>query len=342
MKIFLSFVVIAFLSFDQLAQKRPASTPTLRKVSVNGTTLTYLEHGTGPAVLFLHSAFSDHRIWMAQREAVAKNYRFIALDFRYFGTAPWPDNGQHFSQETHIADTAAFIRELKAGPVHLVGRSYGARTAIAIAMKHPELVRSLFLNEPGLISVVTDPAELKKAAEDRKCMAVVDEAVGAGDAKKATKLMFECVNGWPGGFNALPEMYRAIHMDNARTVLLQRKAPEPLRPTCTELGNIKIPVEITKGELTPPFHQITVSAVHRCIPGSRLISIEGARHGAPSQRPAAFNKALLAFLGRIEAANRRTGLGSAVVASCAQVPESRRLNRTRRAKSDPDKVSGPS
>jgi pimeloyl-ACP methyl ester carboxylesterase len=77
-------------------------------------------------VVFVHGAISDHSYWEPQRDAVAKSYRFIALDRRYFGTAPWPDSGSRLSQATHVADLATFIRELKIGPAFLVGTSGGA------------------------------------------------------------------------------------------------------------------------------------------------------------------------------------------------------------------------
>jgi pimeloyl-ACP methyl ester carboxylesterase len=125
-----------------------SSPPTPKTISVNGATLTYLDEGTGAPVVFLHGAFSDHRIWEPQRQALSKHYRFIALDLRYFGTAPWPKDQADFRSTTHVADVAAFIRELKLAPVNLVGRSYGASVALATAVQHPELVRSLFLNEP--------------------------------------------------------------------------------------------------------------------------------------------------------------------------------------------------
>ena len=52
--------------------------------------------------------------------------RYIAYDQRYFGPAPWPDDGKHFSLATHANDLAAFLRQLDVGPAHHVGWSYGA------------------------------------------------------------------------------------------------------------------------------------------------------------------------------------------------------------------------
>jgi pimeloyl-ACP methyl ester carboxylesterase len=294
----LAFLAIAIIvsGCQSLQQANPP--PIQKTISVNGVTLTYLEQGTGTPVVFLHGAFADHRIWETQREAVAAKYRFVALSMRYFGRAPWPDDGSSFSQATHVADVAAFIRELESGPVFVVGRSYGATTALVLAVRHPDLVRALFLNEPGIPSAVTDPAEQKAVAEDRKGIAAVGAAVRAGSNSEATKQFSDWVNDLPGGFESLPPASRAMHLDNARTVPLQINPKVPIPLTCSEPGEVKVPVVITRGELTRPFFRITVEAVSRCVRGSQLLIVKNARHGAPSQNPTAFNDALLAFLSR--------------------------------------------
>ena len=110
-------VQIRFLAtFDTAGKFRPP----LRHLRVNGVELSYSEQGTGAPVVFVHGAFSNLRIWEAQRQAVAQQYRFIPDNRRYHGTAPWPDEGQHYAAATHAADLAAFIRQLNAGSVHLV------------------------------------------------------------------------------------------------------------------------------------------------------------------------------------------------------------------------------
>ena len=67
--------------------------PPLRHLRVNGVELSYSDQGTGGPVVFVHGAFSDLRIWEAQRQAVAQQYRFIADNQCYHGTAHWPDEG---------------------------------------------------------------------------------------------------------------------------------------------------------------------------------------------------------------------------------------------------------
>jgi pimeloyl-ACP methyl ester carboxylesterase len=281
----------------QPLQGRAAEPPSVKRMSVNGTNLTYLDQGQGVPVVFVHGAFSDHRIWESQREAVAKRYRFIAIDQRYFGVAPWSDAGTQYSTATHVADLAAFIRQLQAGPAYLVGRSYGANISLTMAVQHPELVRGLVLNEPPLSSIVNDPEPQKVLSEERKGLASFSAAEKAGNAVEATRLLYEWVNDDPGGFDQLPSATKAMHLDNARTVLLN--GPPLDKPvTCTQLGQLKVPVIITKGEKTRPFFRVLSEAAHRCIPGSRLITIANARHGSPTQNPGAFNDALLGFLAR--------------------------------------------
>ena len=104
------------------------------EVQVNGVDLSYIDDGVGTPVVFVHGAWMDLRYWEPQREGVAAHHRFVACTLRYHGTAPWPDDGKNYSAATHAADLAAFIHQLNAGPVHLVGLSMGGRLATMVAL----------------------------------------------------------------------------------------------------------------------------------------------------------------------------------------------------------------
>jgi pimeloyl-ACP methyl ester carboxylesterase len=272
--------------------------PAVKQANVNGVDLVYLEQGQGAPVVFVHGACADHRAWEGQREAVAQRHRYIALTQRYFGTAPWPDSGEKFSLATHADDLAVFIRELKAGPVRVVGWSYGGGIALALAVQHPTLLKALFLHEPvGIASFVTDPADAKTASEDRREMVgPASDASKAGDTAGAVRLFFEGVSGQLGAFETLPPATRSIFLDNARTIPLQFGAPPPSALSCAQLGEINVPVTVTKGELTRAYFRILADTASRCIPGSHLVVVSQGGHAAPALTAAAFNDALLDFL----------------------------------------------
>ncbi len=274
-----------------------AEAPQIKQASVNGAKLTYQEQGRGRPVVFVHGAITDHRTWEGQRDAVAARSRFIALTMRYFGTDPWPDQGAKYSVKTHTDDLVAFIQNLNAGPVDLVGWSYSGPIALLVAVQHPELVRSLFLDEPSTLALVTDPADLKTATQDRTAMAAPGAAaVKAGDLAGAVKTLFNGVNGQADLFDAVPPPVRTMLLDNARTLPISLAAPPPPAITCEQLRQIKVPTTVAVGELTRPFYKIAAGAVARCIPGAKLVVIAQGRHAAPVQATSAFNDALLRFL----------------------------------------------
>ena len=176
-----------------------------KEVEVNGVRLQYIEQGSGEPLVFVHGAPLDLRAWEPVREEIAKRYRFIAYTQRYFGTGPWPDEGKNFSIATHADDLAKFITSLNAGPVHLVGWSYGGQVAMTAALNDPSLVRSLILYEATVISVLpAESTEGKMAREDRAKMLDPDVAAAkAGDIIKAAKLVQEAVFQLPpGGFDS--------------------------------------------------------------------------------------------------------------------------------------------
>jgi pimeloyl-ACP methyl ester carboxylesterase len=182
--------------------------------------------GAGQAGRLVHGAITDYRTWEGQREVVAAHNRFIALAMRYFGTDPWPDEGAKYSMRTHTDDLVAFIQNLNAGPVDLVGWSYSGPIALLIAVQHPELGRSLFLDEPSTLALVTDPGDLKIATEDRRAIvSPATAAVKAGDTAGPVKSLFNGVNGQPDLFDTVPPAIRAMLLDNARTLPLSFAAP---------------------------------------------------------------------------------------------------------------------
>jgi pimeloyl-ACP methyl ester carboxylesterase len=271
--------------------------PRINQISINSIKLTYQEEGQGRPVVFVHGAISDYRVWDGQREAVATHNRFIALTMRYFGTEPWPDEGAKYSMKTHSDDLVAFLQHLDAGPVDLVGWSYSGPIALLVTVQHPELVRSLFLDEPSTLALVTDPADLRIATKDRTAMAATAAtAVKAGDIAGAVKSLFNGVNGQADLFDAMSATVRTMLLDNARTLPISFGAPPPPTITCEQLGQIKVPTTVAVGELTRPFYKIAAASVARCIPGAKLVVIPRGRHAAPIQAPSAFNDALLQFL----------------------------------------------
>ena len=295
-------VVFVVASAGAVAQ--PEKPPLVQQITVNGADLSYVDQGRGAPVVFVHGAVGDLRYWEPQRSAFTRQHRFISYSFRYHGTAPWSDDGKLYTAEQHAADLAAFISELKAGPVHLVGLSYGGLLAAMVAVKSPELLRTLTLAEPALFSLLGESAEDQAVLQEwSKGTVPMIEAIKAGDNVKAVRHISALVTGGPPDtFDKLPAAFRRILLDNARTMPLLFAAP-PAVVTCEMLQDVRTPTLIVRGERTTRLFTRINDATGRCIAGSKLVVIPKASHPMSYDNPAEFNRVVLEFVSRKPAGN---------------------------------------
>ncbi len=295
LKLFIVACAVFVLGTQALAQTSEASQPTVKEMTVETITMKYLEQGEGEPVVFIHGAYADHRAWEAQREAVAESYRYVAVDLRYHGSTPWTDDGSRYSLATHVSDVAAFVQQLDAGPVHVVGLSYGSNVGLVLAAQHPELVRSLVLYEPAFDPIVSDPDDLETLGREWGSNGAF-AASQAGDQEEAVRLFTDWITEPSGSFETLEPSVRTVLLENSRTLPLLFAAPPDPPITCERIGQIGVPVTVMKGQQTRPAFVILSDTAHECIPDSQLVTIPDATHLAPVENTPAFNEALLSHL----------------------------------------------
>jgi non-heme chloroperoxidase len=268
------------------------------KVHVGGVELHYVERGSGEPLILLHGGQGDYRSWGAQIEALSPRYRVISYSRRYHYPNDNPLRTKNYSAYTDADDLAAFIRRLKLGRAHLVGTSYGAFTALALALKHPEMVRSLVLAEPPVHQWAKDTP--RGAVLFREFMANIHEPVGkafaAGADEEAMRVFVDGVAG-ARRFDGLPPEARAAVMQNSRffKALTQSSDPFPNLPK-GKVGRLGVPVLIVTGENTIELHKLVNEELARLIPSAESVTIANAGHGPARENPAAFNEAVLRFL----------------------------------------------
>ena len=104
----------------------------------------YVERqGEGHDVLLIAGLGDTVEAWQFQLEGLSDRYRLTAYDTRGAGRTPLPD--EPFSVATLADDAAAILRALDVQSAHVAGFSGGSVTAQELALRHPELVRSLLL-----------------------------------------------------------------------------------------------------------------------------------------------------------------------------------------------------
>ena len=272
----------------------------VKRVSANGTELAYVEAGQGEPVIFVHGGLQDYRMWAAHLPKFADRYRAIAYSRRnHFPNDVSPDGLPDAAADSHGEDLAAFVRALGLSKVRIVAHSSGAHAALFFATKHPDMLVSLALNEPpatGLLTGQPNVADTLKEWGGRQGPA--REAAKAGDTQRAVPLFVDAVGG-PGAYERRSDADRKMNSDNVASFQADAttKLPRPVF-TCEMAKAINVPTLLSGGEQSPKFFYLIMDRLESCLPKRERIVVAGSSHTVPSESPAAYNQAVLAFLGK--------------------------------------------
>jgi 3-oxoadipate enol-lactonase len=120
-------------------------------LEINGAKLWVEESGTGPeTIVFAHGLLWSGEMYAPQVARLQARFRCVRFDFRGQGKSPVSDAG--YDMDTLTGDTIALIERLQCSPCHFVGLSMGGFVGLRIAIRRPELLRSL-----TLIDTAADP-----------------------------------------------------------------------------------------------------------------------------------------------------------------------------------------
>lgn len=268
----------------------------------NNIELHYVELGKGEPVVFVHGGLEDYRVWQGQMDSFADRFRVIAYSRRYNFPNQNRMTAKDHSALVEAADLSLLLRKLNLPPAHLIGSSYGAFTALVLAIRHPEQVKTLTLAEPPVHRWAGDLSEGKKTFEDFMTFwKSVGDAFRQGDSNKAMRLSVAYFSEGHDTFETLPAEARQGMLQNIaewKALTTSEDAFPRIEPA--EIQQIQLPVLLMCGEKTLPIHQLVNSELERLFNGNRRakrINIAGATHDMWIEQPETCRKAVFDFLG---------------------------------------------
>ena len=112
-----------------------------------GTKLHYYRTGGSkqPLVL-LHGITDDGLCWTPVAKVLANDYDVIMVDLRGHGKSEAPDQG--YSYETMANEVAGLLNGLEVESPIVIGHSMGGMIWLILASLHPELPRTIVLEDP--------------------------------------------------------------------------------------------------------------------------------------------------------------------------------------------------
>ncbi|MBI2165304.1 MAG: alpha/beta fold hydrolase [Chloroflexi bacterium] len=253
----------------------------MSKDLINGIGLYHEEHGSGFPLLLATGFSGTTRMWSSQVPALSKNHRLIIYDFRGHGQTDAPRDLSRYSMDMMVEDQRQLLRHLGIREAVVGGLSLGGLVAMWLAVRHSELVRALVVADTG--PGFRNPETRAKWDQERLKASHLLETGGmeAFMGSEHAKL----------DYYTTPEVMRTldpIGISNVNRGVLCNLQMVPLE-------QIRVPTLVLVGELDKDFVPAS-EYIHKRIPGSRLVVIPRAGHGANVDNPEAFNQAVLSFL----------------------------------------------
>jgi pimeloyl-ACP methyl ester carboxylesterase len=257
---------------------------------VGGRSLAYRRAGAGPPLMLLHGGWSDGRAWTPQLRDLADGFDVLAPDLPGCGGSdelpPGTGLDGYAEAVVHLLD------DLALHSVHVGGLSAGSVLALEIYRRHPERVRSLVLAgayagwrgslPPAEVAarLARIEAELERPP-DEWLDAYLPEFF-AGEVPEET-------------LDLVRTVMRAVRPTGTRR-MLAAFADADLRDV---LPTIAVPTLLLYGAEDTRAPRPVAEAMHRAIPGSRLVRVPGAGHDVALEAPERFDAEVRRFLGSV-------------------------------------------
>jgi pimeloyl-ACP methyl ester carboxylesterase len=290
-----------------------------QQIDIDGLSFAYRESGRGDPLVLVHANLSDMRSWESLEPLLAEHFRVISYSRRFAHPNRPAGDSDDDPLSQHVEDLISLIQTLRLGKVHLVGNSSGAFVCLLAAQQRPDLVHTLTLEEPPVVSMFLQalppkPGELFKLLFSSPgaliallkfgatAIGPATEAFKDGDDVAALDLFARGVLGTAAFAKITPARKRQM-TDNVkahRAALLGAGLPVF---TAADAAAVTTPTQLLRGAETPGFQRRINERLARLISGAKDICVPNASHLVHEDNPHAVADAIRTFCG----AERRLG-----------------------------------
>jgi pimeloyl-ACP methyl ester carboxylesterase len=121
----------------------------VRKVEIDGASVTYIEYGdaSAPAILMIHGLGGSWQNWLENILQLGEDFRVIAMDLPGFGASEMPR--EPISIDGYARCVIGLLDELGIERASLIGNSMGGQTSVQVSIDHPERVDRVIVVSPA-------------------------------------------------------------------------------------------------------------------------------------------------------------------------------------------------
>lgn len=261
---------------------------------INGVQIHYQEFGSGhETIVFAHSLLLNNQIFEAQIAALQDSFRCIVFDFRGHGQSEITESG--YEMDSITDDVSTLIKALVSGPCHFVGVSMGGFVGMRLAIRDPELIKSL-----TLIGTTADPEPAENIPRYRRLNFVARWFGLSLIANRIMTILF--------GQKFMVDQERIGQNNRWHHIIVQNNRAGVTRAVNAviyregvydQLDQIAVPTLIMVGDMDTATVPERSERIQKKISNAHLQIISGAGHTATVEEPEQVNAALREFLSKI-------------------------------------------
>jgi pimeloyl-ACP methyl ester carboxylesterase len=248
-------------------------------MEINGVNLRVEQSGAGEPLVLVHGSWNDRHSWALVEDDLAQAFRVLSYDRR--GHSGSEDGTVPGTRRDDEDDLAALIESLDLGPAHVVGNSYGGSTALGMAVRRPDLVRSVTAHEPPLTALVADDPAVQQADAAFRAVA---RTIERGDIEAAAGQFVAAVVG-PGAWETVPAQMKDTMITNAGTFAAEVRDAEGYGLDLEALSRLDRPVVLSNGDQSPPFFRRIIDQLARAARSAEVVTFPGAGHVPHATHP---------------------------------------------------------
>ncbi len=266
----------------------------MTRLVVDGVRYEVKLGGSGPALLLLHGFTGRGSGWAPHLPALRRVATTVQVDLLGHGNSDAPADPARHAVERQAADLAEILRRVAGGCADVLGYSFGARVALALAISSPTSVRRLVLDSPS--AGIADPREraVRHTADEALAGEIERDGVPAFVERWESQPLFASQS------SLSPPARRLLHQqrlrNNAAGLAGSRRGAGQgaMKPFHDRLSSVTAPTLVICGALDPVRERAELVAAG--IPGARLERIEGAGHAIHLEAPPVFRSLVLSFI----------------------------------------------
>jgi pimeloyl-ACP methyl ester carboxylesterase len=255
------------------------------------------QRGSGPDVVLLAGLTDPVEAWIFQLEGLSDRYRLTAFDNRSAGRSPEMPDG--FTVADMVDDVAGLMHTLGIQSAHVMGFSGGSANAQELALRHPELVRSLVL----MSTWARADAYMRSVLKAWKWLPFV--APSEREMLEAFFLYIYTARAHEEGMvdQIIEEALAFPHPQSPDGFVRQLAAWAP-HDTYDRLPTIGVPTLVLAGEEDVVTPARLGRVVAERIPGAEFRVMPGEAHQPFQERPEEYNALAHEFWSRVDGASR--------------------------------------